>query len=438
MDPTVIDTFHGINNVADPSRLKAGELVKAVNVDIDKTGGIRQRGGRELIFAGNCRSVFGSSQGLLFACRERLCLMDQQFQVHDLRVDLDPNLSLTFAEVAGELFYSNSVVNGSIRNGRSEPWGPPVPDPPALSLESGGHIPPGRYRAVVTFYDADGRESGASEESNVLEFLEAANSLVITPPVMPDGVTAIGVYLSSGTHFFRVGFNQSSFPIRVDVFNQSDPLQTPFSLPAPPGHIIRAYQGRVYIAFEQWLFYSEPAPNYHLFSEENAFEFENRLRMVEPVADGLYVSDGSTFFMMGTNPEEMTVTEVSKPSVIPGSSMVMDSSQLGVEGIQGKVAVWFAEKTGLLVGLPNANGTILNLMAGKFAVPSTTSGAVSFRDFNGIKQLLTSFPAEKENSFGASDLASCNIKVSYLIDEYVDATDTITIEVFRNNILLEA
>ncbi|MEO5333032.1 MAG: hypothetical protein H7839_13515 [Magnetococcus sp. YQC-5] len=431
MDPTAINTFHGINNVADPARLKPGELVKAVNVDIDNDGVLSQRGGLTRVFSGECRSVFGSSQGLLFAQGTKLYLMDGNFNAVEVRSDLDSYLPLTYAEVAGEVFYSNSDIAGSIRNGQSEPWGPPTPDAPTLSLTPSGKIPPGRYRAVVTFYDAEGRESGASEPSNVIEFREANNGLLITPPSIKEGVYGVGIYLSSGTNFFRVGFITKFGNVSVDVFNQVDPLKSQYFEPVPPGHIIRFYRGRVYIAVDNLVFYSEPTPNLHHFSDENVFQFDSKILMIEPVADGIYIADGETFFLSGTDPEEMSIIKVGQTKIIPGSSIVIDAKYLGVDKIQGAVAAWFAEKEGLIVGLSNMNGDLLKLTSSQFAVPEGNEGTgLAFRKYNGIDQLVATFrKITREQSIGSSDTVSSEVIMRSTAEDLFMCSDTVTITV---------
>ncbi|MBF0339452.1 MAG: hypothetical protein HQL95_00635 [Magnetococcales bacterium] len=417
--------------MTDPARLKPGELVRAVNVDIHNDGMLSQRGGTTRVFSGRCRSVFGSSQGLLFAEEENLYLMNADHNAKVMRADLDPSLPLTYAEVAGEVLYSNTVITGSIRQGQSEPWGPPTPDAPMLSMTPSGRIPPGRYRAVVTFFDAAGRESGASESSNVVEFKEVRNGLSVRPPAMSDGVYGVGVYLSSGTNFFRVGLSTSCGEVRVDVFNQADHLKSQFFETAPPGHIIRFYRGRVYVATDNLVFYSEPAPNFHHFSDENVFQFDGKVLLMEPVADGIYVADHDTFFLSGTDPEEMTINKVGQARVVPGSSVVIDAKHLGVEKIQGPVAAWFTEKDGLIVGLSNMNGDLLQLTSGRFAIPDGLEGmGMAFRQYRGINQLVTAFRTGLEDQrMGASDKVSSEVIMRSNVMDSFACSDTVTITV---------
>lgn len=388
--PGHFDSFRGVNNVADPSRLKPGELTVASNVDVDKTGMLRRRGGRSLIHPGSCRSVFGSSHGLLFAEGEFLKLMDEELNVTTLRSGLSPTLPITCAEVVGELFFSNGEESGRIKSGVSLSWGVPVPTlAPGVVVGAGGSVPPGQYRCVATFFDAEGRESGASDPSMPVEFREANASLIITPPPFLEGVVAVGLYLSLGGEYFRVGFQTDETPITVGRFIQAEPLKTQFFTTPPPGHIIRYYRGRIYVAFEKWVLYSEVAPNYHLFSpDENCFEFEEKVRMLEFTTDGMYVSADRTYFLSGMDPSEMSLFQAEQSKSVPGTSSVVDAQHLALEGIQGSVVVWLAVGQGVLAGL--AGGIVLNLTGGRFAMPDSQSGSSVFRVTQHLKQMVSS------------------------------------------------
>lgn len=434
-----IRSWMGINNVNDQERLKAGELVSAVDVDIDRTGKLKQRGGRERLFVGDCRSVFGTRQGLLFACGPGLYLMDQEGTCRILREDLHPSRPLSYTEVATEIFYSNGEITGAVCRGVAESWGVPVPDAPTLSLTPGGQLPPGKYRAVVTFYAADGRESGASDASNPLEFREANNALLITPPLVPDGVSGIGCYLSSGTHFFRVGIALPApgTGFRVPTFAHADPLRTQFMQPPPVGTILRWFAGRVYVVWEKWLFYSAPAPDYHLFSDENVFEFNAAITMLEPVADGLFVSDGSIHFLAGADPETMTRVHVSGARVIPGSSVVVEAKHLGLDGVQGDAVVWFAAGEGVMAGLSYQNGAVVNLTAGRFHPPAAHSGAVTSRSFQGMQQLVASLMDDPEHqAIAATDRVSASVVMGGSVNDSLNMADSATMVVIRNGLQL--
>ena len=68
--------FLGINNVADPTRLKDGELLTAVNVDIGSTGDLSSRKGSTTLRAGAAHSVYEAPFGLLAVIDSDLVLLD--------------------------------------------------------------------------------------------------------------------------------------------------------------------------------------------------------------------------------------------------------------------------------------------------------------------------------------------------------------------------
>lgn len=132
---TVYSSTSGLNTVLDPERLASGgespgagiELAEAVNVAIDDRGLIELRKGVELLQAGKFHSLFCGTGSDCYVVHERtsdaaIMQVAEDGSLKGVRSGLSKNRRMAWLEVNGDVFYSNGVQNGFIRNGRSNPW----------------------------------------------------------------------------------------------------------------------------------------------------------------------------------------------------------------------------------------------------------------------------------------------------------------------------
>jgi len=132
---TVYSSTSGLNTVLDPERLVSGgespgsgiELAEAVNVAIDERGLIGLRKGAELLQAGKFHSLFCGTGSDCYVVHERtsdaaIMRVAEDGSLKGVRSGLDKNRRMAWCAVNGDIFYSNGVQNGFIRDGRSNPW----------------------------------------------------------------------------------------------------------------------------------------------------------------------------------------------------------------------------------------------------------------------------------------------------------------------------
>mgnify|MGYP001572645216 FL=1 len=71
----------------------------------------------------------------------------------------------------------------------------------------------------------------------------------------------------------------------------------------PPGHIIDSYRGRLYVAVDNLIIYSDPS-NYNHYddrSDKSFYQFSQKLTMMRSVSDGIWVSDGNIIIFLSGN-----------------------------------------------------------------------------------------------------------------------------------------
>ncbi len=158
-----------------------------------------------------------------------------------------------------------------------------------------------------------------------------------------------------------------------------------------PGQHIEYYKGRLYVARNETIWYSDAIYLGEVDRRYNHLKLENEITMMKAVDDGIWVTVGdihrqTTYFIGGAVREEFTRKRVAGYGCIEGTAVkIKDGSKVG-EGLSGTVIMW-ASDNGLCIG---ANGgRFINITDGKFNVPKKRFGAGLFRDVDGLAQYIT-------------------------------------------------
>ena len=217
----------GVDNVTDPYRLNHDWLTEATNVDITNTGGITRRGSATRVLATSISDSYESEDGRLFIVSAGvLKRVMPDLTLRTLTTGLSTAAKYYWAEVNNQVFYGNSTSYGIIdRHDVVMPlvWG--VPDSPTLTAH-GGSLDAGTYRCCVTHVMPDGRETGASDPTEIE--LDGTSGLLIVMTAPPQGWSS-NVYLTSAdsTVFMLAGNTElTEFNWNLDPNVLDEPLET--------------------------------------------------------------------------------------------------------------------------------------------------------------------------------------------------------------------
>ena len=120
------------------------------------------------------------------------------------------------------------------------------------------------------------------------------------------------------------------------------------------GRIVQYYRGRIYMAHENVLWYSEAYGPNLLDYTRNSLPFEGEIVMVHPVQKGIYVgTEGVVWFLRGSNPLEFDWEVVHKSPVVRGSSCDIPLHKVSSE-LQGSGVIWTGVD-GICLGLPDGH-----------------------------------------------------------------------------------
>lgn len=150
----------------------------------------------------------------------------------------------------------------------------------------------------------------------------------------------------------------------------------------PIGHFLEIRNGRMFIAEDSTLWYSEPGSLSQFRLAANYFGYPSRLRMVQAVDGGLWISDSeNVYFLSGSiSPalQEMPI-QIKKCDcpVIEGTNVEASASRIGIEGLSGIVTIFTTTK-GVCVG--SVDGTLIPITEHKVDIPSGLTGSAVYRD----------------------------------------------------------
>ena len=137
---------------------------------------------------------------------------------------------------------------------------------------------------------------------------------------------------------------------------------------APTGTHLAAHDGRVIVAVDNALFFSEPYAA-GLFDLKLFWQLPAEIIMVRSVDSGLFVSDkNDTYFLAGTSPLDFTQKKIASYPAhewsVAHDMIELDDLDMGEEGLG---IVW-SSKQGLCMGLPS--GKMKNLTKERLIYPT--------------------------------------------------------------------
>lgn len=119
----------------------------------------------------------------------------------------------------------------------------------------------------------------------------------------------------------------------------------------PPGHIITYFNGRIYVAQENILYFSDPMAFHRCFLEQNFIMFPEFITMVAPTVDGIWISADKTYFINGGEPAEFQLIEKAQEKVLFGSNQQIPETMVNTYALQmnGKLNIWTSSQ-GIRIG----------------------------------------------------------------------------------------
>lgn len=145
----------------------------------------------------------------------------------------------------------------------------------------------------------------------------------------------------------------------------------------PLGIHLEYFNGRIYMADDNVVWYSEPFALNWFDLARNFIPFPNKVRMIRAVIDGIWIStDTQIFFLAGPDPTSSQLVKCADYPAIEGTDVTVEGLWIG-NGIKTKAALW-TSIGGICAGLPG--GEFQNLTQRKITLPLGLKGAAGLID----------------------------------------------------------
>lgn len=273
----------------------------------------------------------------------------------DVVTGLNASAVVEFHEHAGEIYWTNGLVNGRIKSdGTAAPWGLTVPPAPTLGTTV-GDLPAGRYFVCCVLEDADGIEH-ATGEASLITLADDSTDITVDLSAVDTDASIVRIFVTrtdGDTLYFSTSVAPGSLPATItNVRASSEQIKTQFLSPPIPGDGAFSYNGQI-ITFNGEYLYPSLGEHAHVF--EIDLTEESRLSDLKAGAglDGGYwaVTARGAFWTTGQPPDGLNTDKKDNRQYAKGS-LVIPGSYLPSLGITDHVAL-FVSEDGLMVGRPD-------------------------------------------------------------------------------------
>ncbi len=409
-----LDRFSGLNNTLSPEHTDPQYLKTADNIDIDKSGGLHKRKGYIKRDTGDYHSLWTDDTHSICYCVKDGDLIrlypDYSNTVIQSSVG---SATIKFERVDG-ITYSVSKDRAFVidENETYRPFGIDHPNGgPVLSAIS-GTLTAGDYQVALTYVASDGRESGTGV-AQLIALTSNQNIRLTNIPTSSDStVDRVRIYCSTpnGEILYLQGeiTNGTSTYTIGDTYSYVTPLKSFNVYPAPTGHIIRYAHGRLWIAQDNILWYSEPFAYEWFKLQSNFLPFNTRIKAVMPTEGGMWVGADNLFYLNGRNPDQMRKDEKEPVQVVEGSDVKIPGAYIFIENTPLGYKWLFTTNKGVFIGFND--GVVLNVTERNVVFPKADEGTGIFLQTDGINRYL-SILKEKQSSgnMAASDLVTTTV-----------------------------
>lgn len=367
MKPQEINLSGGVRNDISEERFTRSDMSEGINVEVDDTGKTWRRLGYDPdapIDAASFHSLWGK-QGKYYAVKNNVL----QHILPDLSLEqmMPVRGRVAYQNAISFVFASDGVSSWQLVGNSARKWGIDVPPLPTHYVGF-GNLRAGTYLFTMTYVRDDGEESGAPLYGSVT--VPDASGLAFTLPVSNDlTVTEKRLYVSdvNGEMPYLVGVyaNSDTVASLTALPELSFPCRTQGMGPAPAGDVLGLYKGRMYVAQNNYLWYSQPY-EFGLFKQmENFLGFSSPVLTFAAVSDGIFLgTDEETSFLQGDDPAEFTRSTVTNYGTILGTEATIPNIYLRDEPA-GESPIWMS-KRGACVGF---NGGGLKNLTGERYIP---------------------------------------------------------------------
>lgn len=324
----------GVNNVLPEYALEPDALRDSSNIDLYDDGKVRRRRGMtQRLSLSGAHSFWSDPKNLnpdvsyyvagttMYALRSNAGTLTSTA----VATGLAAGNKVSYLYLNGDVFWTNNLISGRIRNGVNVDWGVEIPfKKPVLTAGTGGGLFAGRYQVALTYRNSLGEESGTEQAVAVAVATNGKITLSGLPAPISADVAQMCIYVSApdGDVLHKVAIipaGTASYVV-TSVANAGTVLKTQFLQQMPAGSRIAHLNGFIFVASGSTVFFSEPL-RYGLCNlNESFYMFPQEVTEILTVPDGMYVCSDKTYFLEKTSKTTdggVGTTEIKQTVVFP-------------------------------------------------------------------------------------------------------------------------
>lgn len=146
-----------------------------------------------------------------------------------------------------------------------------------------------------------------------------------------------------------------------------------FKAALPAGQFIEYYRGRMYVAVDNVLWFSDPGAPFRVDLRHGFIQLESTIRLLRAVDYGIYLSDEENiYFLDGLSPKEGNMKLAKPYPAIPYTDDTFNGQSYANGDIAGKIAM-FITREGVCIG--TSTGEVRNITKDKHTLGVFSKGA---------------------------------------------------------------
>jgi hypothetical protein len=393
----------GIDNRRNDQHVPDDALRNAVNVELTFVGALRRRDGYTSIASGQYHSLW-SENDVALVVKNNVLTAINPVSLGETAVlsGLSPGSRMAYLWTSLGVYFSNGLITGRYVDYALRTWGVEhASGQPRLSAIATGGLDAGRYMVAITYLTADGEEGGTTTAVAVDVASGGGIRAAAIPQPASSFVTHIAVYVSMCNgellyHHTTVADGTTTLDIaRSSTLGRE--LSTQFLYPMPACSVIEEYNGRLYAAVGNQLWFSEPyfygqrrATNYVLFPEP--------ITIVSRAGTaGLHVVSDQHYLLRGEGPESFTQTPLVNQRGVKGTLVKMSD---------GITRTWVTD-SGMVVS--PGDGTLESRLGDRLHIDEATEGSVLLKEQDGEEHIVASLRDGVQSAAVAGDFVDAEV-----------------------------
>lgn len=384
--------FLGLNTLLSDSKLAVKDqgqyLRQAVNIDLDNSGWARRRDGYALLATlSGAHSLWSNGTRTLYVQGTTLWeVTDFSSYAASARATLAATDAMSYCSVNGDVYYTNGTDSGRLAASSSSagPWALATPADPVLSVTTGS-LPAGWYQVALTYSTALLEEGGSTPAESIE--LTSIGGITVALPGVSAGAAYVNVYVSAAngevpTWHSRVTAATTSATVTTPPTKHKVP--NAFLQPQAAGQIVAAHNGRLLVATDSMLSYSQPWNFGLMLPTAGYIPFPETITNVVPCTGGVFITTTKqTSWLAGADIATADVVPVFPYGAVPGTAFdIPNTVQVG----------WFGNR-GVVIG--DSTGQAKAIQEATVSVDTAPQGAVLVREFDKVRSVLTTLIGTK-------------------------------------------